>query len=293
MPAKGASELVVSSFPDAMTNLDATPPDDHDGRSRPSVVAVVFAGGDPPTDADHAALVDAVELAGPERLVVIAADSGLHGAQDGGWSVDVVVGDLDSVDPRRLARAEQAGSRIVRHPAEKDATDLELAVEAAIAGGAEQIVVGGGAGGRLDHLLANVSLLAADRFAGVSMSARIGPAWIHIVRRHRGWTARRGDFVTLLPIHGEVRGVTTAGLLYPLEDAVLSSGSTLGVSNEHLGPRASVSIAGGVLAVVVPGEAGTHVARNDRAAPGAVERGHPGENRPPPIHREPGGSHVP
>src|SRR4051812_49409789 len=118
-----------------------------------STPVVVFAGGDP---------VDVrVRSALPHGAVVVAADSGLHHAQDLGIAVDIVVGDFDSVDDARLADAIGSGARAERHPAAKDFTDLELALQVADRLGATEVLVVGGAGGRLDHFLANVLLFTS------------------------------------------------------------------------------------------------------------------------------------
>ena len=106
-------------------------------------VVVVVSGGEPPDP--HAAL--AVPLGAP----VVAADRGLEHALSLGLEVTVAVGDFDSASPEAVAVAEAAGTRIERHPAEKDATDLELALDAAAAMEPERILVLGGDGGRLDH----------------------------------------------------------------------------------------------------------------------------------------------
>lgn len=269
----------------------STVPDPLRRRAR---VALVFAGGDPPDADEHRRLRSVIDHAEPTRLVVVAADSGLHAAQADGWPVDLVVGDLDSVAPEQLADAEAAGARLDRHPAAKDATDLELALDAAIDAGADQIVVAGGHGGRLDHFLANVLLLGSDRLATVAVSATFGPAWVHVVRRRVAWTAARGDVVTLLPLHGRVTGVTTTGLLYPLDGATLDAGSTRGVSNEHLDATGSVSLTSGVLAVVVPGTAGVHVDAADEAGLASPsDAAEPAETHEPAESPEPGGPRVP
>src|SRR4051794_20102363 len=101
--------------------------------------ALVFAGGDPPPPS-------AVDGLLPSDIV-IPADSGLEHALALGCAVDLVVGDLDSVAPAALARATAAGTAIEQHPDDKDATDLELALDAARARGVERIVVIGGYGG--------------------------------------------------------------------------------------------------------------------------------------------------
>src|SRR4051794_1838295 len=118
--------------------------------------AVVITGGDPP-DPD-------VRRRVPVHRYVIAPGSGVDHAPALGLSVDRAVGDFDSVTPGARAAAEAAGAVVEQHPAAKDATDLELALEAAIGTGTDRIVVVGGVGGRLDHLLATALLLAAPAF---------------------------------------------------------------------------------------------------------------------------------
>src|SRR5690242_16479181 len=120
------------------------------------MLVVVFAGGDP-VDPRVARLV-------PRDAMYVAADSGLHAAHELGIRADVVVGDMDSVDPAQLEAAMAAGAVIERHRAEKDFTDLELALRVAERAGATDLLVVGGAGGRLDHLLANQLLLASDAY---------------------------------------------------------------------------------------------------------------------------------
>jgi len=130
--------------------------------------AWVFAGGDPP---DAAVLRDL-----PRADFVIAADSGLEHAQRLGVNVDLLVGDLDSVGADALEAAVAAGVDVEKHPTAKDATDLELAFDAAIRRGARTVLVVGGHGGRLDHLLANALLYASPRFATLRVEARMGDA---------------------------------------------------------------------------------------------------------------------
>ncbi len=178
--------------------------------------ALVFSGGDPPSGGDLAGL--------PDDVVVIAADAGLHHAVALGVHVDVVVGDLDSVDPAALATAEAAGTLVERHPVDKDATDLELALGAAVARGATHVVVVGGHGGRLDHFLANVLLLAAPEFASISMEARFADTTVLVVRDHVEIAGTPGDIVTLLPLGGPAHGVVTDELRYPLRGETLHPG---------------------------------------------------------------------
>lgn len=205
---------------------------------------VVLTGGDP--------VGPEVARELPAGAFVIAADSGLAQAGPLGLTVDLAVGDFDSVDPAVLDAAIAAGCRVERHPAAKDRTDLELALRAARDRGAGRVVVVGAGGGRIDHFLANVLLLAGADFAGLSVEALIGPARLLVVRSRVELDGGPGDLVTLLALGGPARGVRTDGLVYPLRGEDLLAGSTRGVSNEMAGRRATVSLAAGTLLVVLP-----------------------------------------
>jgi thiamine pyrophosphokinase len=207
-------------------------------------VAVVFAGGDPP----HAGALDDV----PDDACSIAADSGLEHASALGRRVDLVVGDLDSVRPEVLAAAERAGTRVERHPTAKDATDLELALDAARDAGCGRIVVIGGHGGRVDHFVANLLLLGSPRLRGASVEARFPGGTVHVVRDALEIRGVPGDVVSLLPVGGAAHGVTTEHLRYPLRGETLHPGSTRGVSNELLATRARVTLTDGTLLAVEP-----------------------------------------
>lgn len=209
---------------------------------------LVFAGGDPnPPEA----LADLAEVA-----VVVGADSGAAHALLAGRTVDVVVGDLDSLEDHVLHQLEAAGAEVRRYPPAKDATDLALALDVAVELGAEAVTVVGGHGGRLDHLLANVALLADPAYASMVVDARLGRARIAVIRGRRALAGEPGELLTLLPVGGPARGVTTEGLLFPLDDATLRPGTTWGVSNQFTGQTAAVTVAEGTLLAIAPGEAG-------------------------------------
>jgi thiamine pyrophosphokinase len=224
---------------------------------------VVIGGGGPPSRAAADAL--------PSGATVIAADSGLDHARALGLDVAVAVGDMDSVDPTTLDAATRAGTRIDRHPEAKDATDLELAVDEALSRRPRRLVVVTGAGDRLDHTLAVALLLAAPRLAAVTVEGWIGPARLTVVRQRGTLHGRPGDLVTLLAVHGPAIGVTTHGLLYPLDDEDLDPGSSRGVSNEMTAPEATVQVRAGAVVAVQPGAPGTHWRRRSEAGEPAAE----------------------
>ena len=205
---------------------------------------VVLAGGES---------VDATtRLPVTEPDLVIAADSGVHHARALGLHVDLVVGDLDSVDADELDAVVAAGATVERHPVDKDATDLELALHAAVDRGAARIVVLGVGGGRLDHFLANVLVLASPAFGGAHVEAVVGAARVVVVHDKAVIDGAPGDVLTLLPVGGGADGVRTTGLRFPLDGERLDAGTTRGVSNELTGTHATVTVDDGVLLVVQP-----------------------------------------
>jgi thiamine pyrophosphokinase len=189
----------------------------------------------------------------PAGAFVIAADSGLEHAAALGLAVDVLVGDLDSVSPPAVLAAEAAGVQVERHPVDKEATDLELALDRALALGATRVtVVSGGGGPRLDHHLAELILLAAERFAPLRIDARIASARAVPIHGGEGVSlvGKPGAVLTLLALGGPAVGVTTAGLRWPLRAETLQAGSTRGVSNEIVSGPVHVQLrAGSLLAV--------------------------------------------
>jgi thiamine pyrophosphokinase len=184
----------------------------------------------------------------PAGVTVIAADGGAELAWMLGLSVDLVVGDMDSISAGTLAGIE----RVERHAAEKDATHLELALVAALRFEPERVLVLGGGGGRLDHLFGGLLLLAAEAYAGVRVDAQFGAAAVHVIRGERTLHGEPGELVSLLAVHGRARGVVTDGLVYALRGETLEPGSSRGVSNVFAGPQARIALEEGVLLAVRP-----------------------------------------
>ncbi|MGZ8514309.1 MAG: thiamine diphosphokinase [Candidatus Limnocylindrales bacterium] len=218
--------------------------------------ALILADGDAPSrrDLDLAwpGWDDAVEL-------VIAADGGARHAEALRVSIDVWVGDGDSIEPVLLERLEATGVRLERSRPDKDESDTELAVLAALRRGADGLVIVGALGGeRIDHSLANIGLLGlpalaelpavlVDARSRVSLVQAPGPRGEPVARTLEG---RPGDIVSLLPLGPGVVGVTTTGLAYPLRDEPLPEGPARGLSNVRAEASASVTVRSGLLLIV-------------------------------------------
>jgi thiamine pyrophosphokinase len=192
----------------------------------------------------------------PTDGLVVAVDGGLDHALDASLSPAVVVGDLDSVSPAGLTWAEQH-AEVIRHPADKDATDTELALAWAAALAPNEIVLVAGAGDRIDHTVAALGALGAPALADVPVvRAWWGDDEVHVARPGRPVTLDHppGTTFSVLAMHGPCRGVSVAGARWPLDDVELAPVAGLGVSNETDASAVTVSVATGTLTVIVPGD---------------------------------------
>lgn len=189
---------------------------------------------------------------------VIAADLGAQHARAWGWPVHLLVGDLDSLPPEAAAEAEADGTPTLKARTDKDETDLELALAEALAAEPQEIILCAALGGRTDHLLANVLLLARPDLSDRGVLLADGPEVVRLLRGpgaacepvRLALTGAPGDLVTLLPFGGDAVGVSTRGLRYPLRDETLIAGRTRGVSNVLTQSQAEVVLGHGMLLVI-------------------------------------------
>lgn len=178
--------------------------------------------------------------------LVIAANGGRRHLDALRMVPDVAIGDFDSAPPGSRAGRE------LRHPREKDETDLELAfLHAFVTARVSEAVVIGALGARFDHTLTNLNLGArwARRGLGVtyldgSMRVRFTTGSLSLERDSQF------DTVSLIPHSAAVRGIDTEGLAYPLRGGTLWRNRGRGVSNELVAKRGRISISTGLLMVV-------------------------------------------
>jgi thiamine pyrophosphokinase len=184
----------------------------------------------------------------------VAADGGLHHLRRLSLEPDLVIGDLDSLEPAEIEQLKKDGVRIEQHPVHKDETDLELAVETVLRAGYTTVLILGALGGRLDMTLANIFLLALPELAGIDIRLEDGLEEVFLIHSARSANdpggvidGQPGDQVSLLPLGGPARGILTQGLYYPLNGETLYPERTRGVSNQMLGPQARVTLDEGQL----------------------------------------------
>ena len=212
----------------------------------------MFAGGDLPDGLSSDDLADA--------SVVVAADSGLRHARSLALRVHAVVGDLDSASDDDLVWARSCGAEVISFPADKDATDLELAMAHAEAiEGIDRLVIVAVEGGRLDHEMGNWAVCCGPWGAAVEVITDRGRV---VILRGDGQysvdvSGAPGEVLSLLARTGPASGVYASGLRWPLSDATLLPNSSLGISNELTASVAKISVEDGVLLVVRAASSGS------------------------------------
>lgn len=206
--------------------------------------AVIFAAGEIGDRSRIRRLLDPADL-------VICADGGIRHALALGLTPHLLLGDFDSAAPELLEAVAAQGVPVVRVPVEKDETDTHLALQAALERGATEIILAGGLGGRVDHLLSNLLLLPGLP-AEVAVIVVDDRNLIRLLRPGGRITvpAAAGEYLSLLPLSPEVRGVVARGVRWPLDGATLCWGASLGVSNRVVAPAAEVGVDEGYLLVI-------------------------------------------
>jgi len=205
--------------------------------------AIIFANGEFQNPTRPPILKDGV--------LVIAADGGSRHCQSLKIIPDVLIGDLDSTDPSLAAKWEEGGVEVIRYRADKDQTDLELALMLAQERGADEIVVYGAVGGRLDMTYGNLILLAHPALH-IPVTLICRNEEVHLLREGDSLdvVGSAGDILSLLPLHPHGAQVSAGGVQYPLENENLAFGLTRGISNQLTQDSATIRVDSGLLAVV-------------------------------------------
>lgn len=171
-------------------------------------------------------------------------------ARQAGYRPHVAIGDLDSLDPTLEAWLGEIGAEVVRHPPDKDKTDTELGVDLVVERGFTLCYLLCALRGRLDHTVGNLLLLRYAAERGLDLRILDGPTLVQLVRGYAVLDARPGDIVSLFSLRPTSRGITTQDLRFSLSGGVLTLGSSLGVSNEVVGPHPAVEVGEGELLAI-------------------------------------------
>lgn len=182
---------------------------------------------------------------------IICADGGMKHCRKLNVIPHLIVGDFDSTNPIDLVYFEDLNVPIQRFSTHKDETDTELALRYAIEKGAQEVVIWGAIGSRLDHTLGNIHLLYGALKQGVKVTLMNDQNTVTLIKDEIMLNGKEGQLVSLIPFSEQVVGISTTGLAYSLTEDTLFAGSPIGVSNYMTSTKASVKIKQGLLLVIL------------------------------------------
>lgn len=203
---------------------------------------LIFTGGNLSTP-----LLDHIQ----ENDHIIGADRGALFLIENGISPDISVGDFDSISPEQLDIVTMKSKKIVTcDPIDKNLTDTELAFDIAIGETPSEIILLGGTGTRMDHTLANIHMLLRGVQHHVRCSILDEYNYITLTGSSCEVTDQGFTYVSLLPLTPEVTGIELEGFQYPLHNATLKIGQSLGISNRLSASKGTVNVEGGLLLII-------------------------------------------
>ncbi|MCM3600233.1 thiamine diphosphokinase [Robertmurraya korlensis] len=184
----------------------------------------------------------------------VGVDRGVLTLINEGIFVDKAFGDFDSVKEEELAFIKKHVDELFTFPPEKDETDMEIALSWAMKQAPKKIRIFGATGGRLDHFFANIQLLlkpmALQKSVPIELIDRqniisLIQAGTHTIERNDEYT-----YISFIPFHEEVEGLTLVGFKYPLTLRHIPIHSTLCISNELISDIGTISFSEGILMVI-------------------------------------------
>lgn len=203
---------------------------------------VIFAGGE--LSPDYFDLLD-------EDDFIIGADQGALFLISHGYTPDIAVGDFDSVSPEALQDIENVSKKTITCDAvNKDLTDSEMALDIAIDQQPDSILLLGVTGTRIDHSLASIQMMTRALQRQINCYVMDTHNYITLTGSQAVINDLGYTYVSLLPLTPEVSGITLEGFQYPLTDATLKLGQSLGVSNKLISSSGTVSIRSGLLLII-------------------------------------------
>ena len=206
--------------------------------------AIVFANGELGAQAIQRAKIT-------ENDFIVCVDGGLEHALVHGNKPHLLIGDFDSAQADNVKAASDSGTERITHPRDKDASDLELALEELQQRNFNEVLLLGISGGRTDHGLFNWMLPALKpRTYRLRLLDETVDAQVVSCDHSFKSIVDLGCLISLLPLR-EVAGVTTSGLEYALSNASIEPGSTIGLSNVVCKKNVTVELTSGVLLVLV------------------------------------------
>ncbi len=184
---------------------------------------------------------------------VIAADGGTHNCEALGIKPDLIIGDLDSIEPDDVTSYRETGVEVIRYPTHKDESDLELSLEYTFAHGYTEIIIIGGLGERWDMTMINILLMAHPKYSGLNIRLLDGTQELFLIKSGMpvDLPGKPGDTLSLIPLAGDACGISTHGLEYPLNNETLQFGASRGVSNVFTAASAQINFSQGLILCII------------------------------------------
>lgn len=180
---------------------------------------------------------------------IICADGGTRHAMNMKLTPDVIIGDMDSSSANHIEYFREKGVEFIQYPKEKDKTDTHICVEYALSFSTEIILLGA-TGSRIDHMIANISMLKLGIQRGIPISIIDGKNHIRLIKDSITLKGKTGEYFSLIPYTEKVEGISTRGAHYELENAVMVFGDTYGISNYFEEETVEIAIKKGYLLVI-------------------------------------------
>jgi thiamine pyrophosphokinase len=184
------------------------------------------------------------------NCLIICCDGGARHFRNLTIRPDVIIGDMDSIDPAQFATYSTQETKIIKYSSNKDYTDTELALDYGMGLKPERIFIWCALGGRIDHTLANIFLLCRAQEKGIETFLIDEYSDAFVLNKEVVFINEAGKIVSLLALTPEVTGITLAGFLYPLENGTLKMGESRGISNIIIKANANITVEKGKLLVV-------------------------------------------
>lgn len=186
--------------------------------------------------------IDIFEFENSNIEYVICADGGLEKAENLKLIPDIIIGDLDSVNKLVLKKYLDMNIELIKYPAEKNNTDMELAIEYALEKGFKDIILIGATGSRLDHTFANILLIESYYKKGIKLKIIDNNNIIQLITNNMEIQNKRDYFVSIVPITEFIEGLTLKGFKYPLNNVIVNRGSTLCISNQIVSEKGIITL---------------------------------------------------
>jgi len=182
---------------------------------------------------------------------LIGADRGAQFLIENGFTPNIAIGDFDSVTKEQYDIIQLKSKEILSFDAiDKDYTDTELSFLHAIERGSTEIILLGGLGTRFDHSIGNIQLLSLALHKGIKACLIDAHNQIRLIHDSLNVQRDQYHYISLLPYSEVVTGITLEGFKYPLHNATIKKGESIGVSNELIDDDATIHILSGQLLVI-------------------------------------------